>query len=231
MTQYLILCFEFINRSWYLFFEFIDFRPGRDFFNGRGLLIQGGDYTYICICICIYIYIYICIEREISLSLSLAQARLSAASACNTAQGKRFHTGNRKGEITWGNATESPLDNSSENPLDKWQSFGTYRWKVKLCWKMPLTIHCNPLDNATENPRWFLRCWFIVCNMLPLTVQMSRVNLYGRAPKPPYLFRQKGWSLDLCPDACPTHTRSYPTHTPMQWSRLRSGHIGALPYS
>ena len=29
---------------WYLFFEFIDFRPGRDFINRRGLLIQGGDY-------------------------------------------------------------------------------------------------------------------------------------------------------------------------------------------
>ena len=33
-------------------FEFINFRPGRDFINGRGLLLQGGDYVYI------YIYIY-----------------------------------------------------------------------------------------------------------------------------------------------------------------------------
>ena len=31
-------------------FEFIDFRPGRDFINVRGLFIQGGD--------CIYIYIW-----------------------------------------------------------------------------------------------------------------------------------------------------------------------------
>ena len=22
--------------------------------------------------------------------------------------------------------------------------------------------------HATENPRWFLRCWFLVCNLLPL---------------------------------------------------------------
>ena len=29
-------------------------------------------------------------------------------------------------------------------------------------------------------------------------------------------------SLDACPDAFPMHT---PTHTPMQWSGLRSGHI------
>ena len=28
---------------WYFLFEFINFRPGRDFINGRGLLIQGGD--------------------------------------------------------------------------------------------------------------------------------------------------------------------------------------------
>ena len=37
------------------FFEFISFRPGRDFINVRGLLIQGGDYMYVYI----YIYIYI----------------------------------------------------------------------------------------------------------------------------------------------------------------------------
>ena len=36
---------------WYLFFECIDFRPGRDFINVRGLLIQGGDYIYIYICL------------------------------------------------------------------------------------------------------------------------------------------------------------------------------------
>ena len=35
------------------FLKFINFRPGRDFINGRGLLIQGGDYIYI------YIYIYV----------------------------------------------------------------------------------------------------------------------------------------------------------------------------
>ena len=44
---------------WYVFFEFINFRPGRDFINVRGLLIQGGDY--------IYIYIYIEREREIAI--------------------------------------------------------------------------------------------------------------------------------------------------------------------
>ena len=40
----------------------INFRPGRDFINGRGLLIQGGDYIYIYIYIyslSLYIYIYI----------------------------------------------------------------------------------------------------------------------------------------------------------------------------
>ena len=55
-----------------IFFEFIDFRPGRDFINVRGLLIQGGDYVYIYIyiymCVYIYIYIYIYIEREREIS-------------------------------------------------------------------------------------------------------------------------------------------------------------------
>ena len=37
---------------WYFLFEFINFRPGQDFINVRGLLIQGGYYIYI------YIYIY-----------------------------------------------------------------------------------------------------------------------------------------------------------------------------
>ena len=34
----------FINISWYLLFVFINFRGPRDFINGGGLLIQGGDY-------------------------------------------------------------------------------------------------------------------------------------------------------------------------------------------
>ena len=53
MTPNCIFFFEFINRSWYFLFEFINFRPGRDFIEGRDLLIQGRDYEYI------YIYIYI----------------------------------------------------------------------------------------------------------------------------------------------------------------------------
>ena len=69
--------------------------------------------------------------------------------------------------------------------------------KIKIHWKMPLTVHWiirvkihwtsdNPLEdtlisemmledaieshleNATENPRRFLRCRFLVCNSLPL---------------------------------------------------------------
>ena len=46
MTPNFIFIFEFMNSSWYFLFEFINFRPGRDFINGRGLLIPGGDYTH-----------------------------------------------------------------------------------------------------------------------------------------------------------------------------------------
>ena len=74
----------FQNLGCLVFFEFINFRPGRDFINMRGLLIQGGDYIYIYIyiyrererlrCSCIHVfsmscvvcllYIYICMYRE-----------------------------------------------------------------------------------------------------------------------------------------------------------------------
>ena len=37
-------------------FVFINFRGPRDFINGGGLLIQGGDYVYIYIYMYIYIY-------------------------------------------------------------------------------------------------------------------------------------------------------------------------------
>ena len=51
------------------------------------------------------------------------------------------------------NATERPLDNSSENPLGKRHSFGNYRWKVKLCWKIPLNIHWKmPLNIHWKMP-------------------------------------------------------------------------------
>ena len=59
----LYVCCLFIDISWYLlFFAFINFRGPRDFINGWGLLIQGGDYirnVYIHIIIYIYICIYI----------------------------------------------------------------------------------------------------------------------------------------------------------------------------
>ena len=42
---------------WYFVFELINFRPGRDFINVRGLLIQGGDYMYYEHTMYIYIYI------------------------------------------------------------------------------------------------------------------------------------------------------------------------------
>ena len=42
---------------WYLFFEFINVRPGRDFINVRGLFIQGGYYIYIYIYMFVYIFI------------------------------------------------------------------------------------------------------------------------------------------------------------------------------
>ena len=41
----LYFCVAFINLSWYCVFAFTNFRGPRDFINGGGLLIQGGDYS------------------------------------------------------------------------------------------------------------------------------------------------------------------------------------------
>ena len=79
----------------------------------------------------------------------------------------KYHTPEITKVIPLENAAEMSLEMSSENPPDKLQSSGKYRWKVKLCWKMPL----NPWWHVTENPRWFLRCRFLVRNILPLDSQ------------------------------------------------------------
>ena len=59
-----------------------------------------------------------------------------------------------------------------------WKSIGIVQWKstgeVTILWTIQLKSETplenatdNPLTNATENPRWFLRGWFLVCNLLP----------------------------------------------------------------
>ena len=72
-----------------------------------------------------------------------------------------------------------------------------------------------------------------------------RLATWACAKTPLTQFDRKGDHLirtpmhtQCMPDACPTHARSMPdaypihtpTHTPMQRSRLRSGHIGTLPH-
>ena len=78
-----------------------------------------------------------------------------------------------------------------------------FRWNMplKIQWAIPVQIHrvsdnplgnntdvtCenplehatdNRLENATEHPRWFPRCWFLVCNLLPLTPASRRGRDY-----------------------------------------------------
>ena len=83
-----------------------------------------------------------------------------------------LHTGSRKSEIPLEKATDNPLDISRENPLDKWQSFGNYHWKwnyVGKChWKSIGNCHWKSIGKCHWNPQLFLRCWFLVCNLLPL---------------------------------------------------------------
>ena len=70
-----------------------------------------------------------------------------------------LHTRNHKSEI--------PLENSSNNPLNKWQSFGQCRWKVKSCWKMPLQIH---------DDFWGVDFWCAIFCPYRLRSQKSRVR-------------------------------------------------------
>ena len=59
----------------------------------------------------------------------------------------------------------------------------TILWKIPLKYEMLLENATEqPLENATENPRRFLRCWFLVCNALPL--ESSGGDHAGHAPFP-----------------------------------------------
>ena len=40
----------------------------------------------------------------------------------------------------------------------------------------------SPLGYSTENPRWFLRCWFLVCNLLPLPIPAPPAASSRREP-------------------------------------------------
>ena len=53
-------------------------------------------------------------------------------------------------------------------PQFQWKSTG----KATILWTIPLTSDSSlenaaehPSENATENPRWLLRCRFLVCNL------------------------------------------------------------------
>ena len=95
-------------------------------------------------------------------NLALETGRAMPASAHS--RGKILHARSHKSEIVLENATESPLKVSSRNPLGTWQSF----WKIPLTNEHPLDNAAdNPSGVATESPRWFLRCRFPACDILP----------------------------------------------------------------
>ena len=69
-------------------------------------------------------------------------------------------------EIMLENTTEDPLDKSSEHPLGKWQSSLTNTTEqVNIRW------------NRRWDPRWFLRCRFLVCN---ISLIMIMTHVYYR---------------------------------------------------
>ena len=71
-------------------------------------------------------------------------------------------------------ATENSLGNSSGNPPDKWRSFDKHRWKTQPRWKH----HRSLSENATDNPRWFLRCRHAACNLSPPKESLYVLGLF-----------------------------------------------------
>ena len=55
----------------------------------------------------------------------------------------------------------------------RWESNGSFQWqstgKVTILWNMPPKSEI-PVENTTEDPQWFLRCRFLVCNNLLLSL-------------------------------------------------------------
>ena len=100
-------------------------------------------YIYICIyilciymCVCIYIYIYICIHLMLNPDVT-------------------------KVKLHW----KMPLKIPRTFPVKstgQWQSFGNYHWQANFLLDNATEY---PLETATEDPQWFLRCRFLACNL------------------------------------------------------------------
>ena len=90
--------------------------------------------SYTLIHTCIHTYVYIYIYAYIYIYIYIAHAFF---------RGIILHARTHKHEDPLDNATAIPIEHSSENPQDKWQSFETYHWNMKVRWEMPLNIHWN----------------------------------------------------------------------------------------
>ena len=82
-----------------LFFEFINFRPGRDFINGRGLLIQGGDYLirYYYAAILLFNPILLCCNTTMLKHNGNDTTTTTTTTATTTTNNSRGRTGDEDG--------------------------------------------------------------------------------------------------------------------------------------
>ena len=138
----------------------------------------------ICVCVCIYIYIYIYIYI-LSASAPRGWAVTHQKSlvflivnVCSTLYNWYRHANNiilwknefPKVKFHW-NKSEVPLEHATENPLEDsseihWTSGNPLEHTTDKGKSVGKTTNI-PLERATENPRLFLRCWFLVCTLLP----------------------------------------------------------------
>ena len=123
-------------------------------------------------CIYIYIYMYYLVPGALSLYLHSRRrrtrpfpGRILFSRAQATTSGQKI---TRRKSQEWNSIGER-----------HWKSVGHFQWKstgrVTTLLQIPLQSEITledatkiPLENATESPRWFLRCWFLVCNLSPL---------------------------------------------------------------
>ena len=83
-----------------------------------------------------------------------------------------------------------------------WTSDNSFEHNAEM-WNSVWNCHWTSLETATDNPRWFLRCRFLVCNILPLEetmpcgVQESERDKWGQHSWGHCIFLNVFWQRDF----------------------------------
>ena len=120
-------------------------------------------YIYVYVYVCIYIYIYIHVifdSRHVLAGVCEQKVLLREPLPCNAGAESAirpliccFSFCNTISHVSSSPEACFFTDTGiTHQKSQKWSSIGNTTG--------------NPLENTAENPQWFLRCWFLVCNIL-----------------------------------------------------------------